>query len=49
MSWRPAGQGARRSGVGFAAHDRAGGSGHPPGYAWVKLNADGTADVITGT
>ena len=26
-----------------------GGSGHPPGYAWVKLNSDGTADVVTGT
>ncbi|MBI3967589.1 MAG: xanthine dehydrogenase family protein molybdopterin-binding subunit, partial [Chloroflexi bacterium] len=26
-----------------------GGSGYPPGYAWVKLNADGTAEVVTGT
>jgi CO/xanthine dehydrogenase Mo-binding subunit len=39
----------RRRGVGFAAHDWAGGSGHPPGYAWIELNADGTADVVTGT
>jgi xanthine dehydrogenase YagR molybdenum-binding subunit len=40
---------ARRRGVGFAAHDWSGGSGHPPGYAWIELNADGTADVVTGT
>jgi CO/xanthine dehydrogenase Mo-binding subunit len=40
--------GSRRRGVGLAAHDW-GGSGSPPGYAWVKLNADGTADVVTGT
>ena len=37
------------AGIGFAAHDWIGGGGHPPGYAWVKLNADGTADVVTGT
>src|SRR4051812_44257844 len=24
-------------------------SGFPPAYAWVKLNGDGTADVVTGT
>ncbi len=46
---RPANNGTKRRGIGFAAHDWAGGSGHPPGYAWVKLNTDGTADVITGT
>jgi xanthine dehydrogenase YagR molybdenum-binding subunit len=40
---------AKRRGVGFAAHDWSGGSGHPPGYAWIELNADGTADVVTGT
>ncbi len=39
----------KRRGVGFAAHDWSGGTGHPPGYAWVELNADGTADVVTGT
>ncbi len=39
----------KRRGVGFAAHDWAGGSGDPPGYAWIELNADGTADVVTGT
>jgi CO/xanthine dehydrogenase Mo-binding subunit len=40
--------GTKRRGRGFAAHDWAGGGGNPPGYATVKLNADGTADVITG-
>ena len=53
FGWDPAGSpaadGPKRRGVGFAAHDWAGGSGHPPGYAWVKLNADGTAEVVTGT
>jgi xanthine dehydrogenase YagR molybdenum-binding subunit len=38
----------KRRGIGMAAHDW-GGAGHPPGYAWIKLNGDGTADVITGT
>jgi xanthine dehydrogenase YagR molybdenum-binding subunit len=42
-------QGSKRRGIGFAAHDWAGGSGKPPGYAWLKLNHDGSADVITGT
>jgi xanthine dehydrogenase YagR molybdenum-binding subunit len=45
----PAREGTRRRGVGFAAHDWVGGAGHPPGYAWIELNADGTADVVTGT
>jgi xanthine dehydrogenase YagR molybdenum-binding subunit len=45
---RPPASGKKRRGVGFAAHDW-GGSGYPPAYAWVKLNGDGTADVITGT
>jgi xanthine dehydrogenase YagR molybdenum-binding subunit len=40
--------GPKRRGIGIAAHDW-GGAGHPPGYAWIKLNSDGTADVITGT
>jgi hypothetical protein len=40
--------GPKRPSIGFAAHDW-GGSGYPPAYAWVKLNGDGTADVITGT
>ena len=41
--------GPKRRGVGFAGHDWIGGAGHPPGYAWVKLNNDGTADVVAGT
>jgi CO/xanthine dehydrogenase Mo-binding subunit len=41
--------GSKRRGIGFAAHNWAGGGGKPPGYAWVKLNTDGSADVITGT
>jgi xanthine dehydrogenase YagR molybdenum-binding subunit len=45
---RPAPNGAKRRGIGLAAHDW-GGSGFPPAYAWVKLNGDGTAEVITGT
>ena len=47
----PAGmtEGSRRRGIGFAAHDWMGGSGHPPGYAWIELNSDGSADVVTGT
>ncbi len=45
---RPAPIGSRHRGIGFAAHDW-GGSGYPPGYAWVKINGDGSADVVTGT
>jgi xanthine dehydrogenase YagR molybdenum-binding subunit len=45
---RPEASGPRRRGFGVAAHDW-GGAGYPPGYAWVKLNADGTAEVVTGT
>lgn len=44
-----AGTETRRRGFGLAAHDWIGGSGHPPGYAWIELNSNGTADVITGT
>ncbi len=40
--------GTKRRGIGIAAHDW-GGAGSPPGYAWIKLNGDGTVDVITGT
>jgi len=46
---RPEPSGPKRRGIGFAAHDWAAGSGHPPAYAWVELNSDGTADVVTGT
>jgi xanthine dehydrogenase YagR molybdenum-binding subunit len=45
---RPVANGTKRRGIGLAAHDW-GGSGYPPGYAWVKLNGDGSADVVTGT
>jgi xanthine dehydrogenase YagR molybdenum-binding subunit len=45
----PQPEGTKRRGIGFAAHDWVGGSGHPPGYAWIELNSDGTADVVTGT
>ena len=49
-SWqRPAPDGPKRRGRGFAAHDWVGGAGRPPGYAWAKLNDDGGIDVITGT
>jgi CO/xanthine dehydrogenase Mo-binding subunit len=41
--------GRKRRGVGFAAHNWMGGKGNPPGYATIKLNADGTVDVLTGT
>ena len=44
---RPAPNGSKRRGIGFAAHEW-GGGGNPPAYAWVKINGDGTADVITG-
>lgn len=44
---RPIAMGAKRRGVGFAAHEW-GGGGNPPAYAWVKINSDGTVDVITG-
>jgi xanthine dehydrogenase YagR molybdenum-binding subunit len=46
---QPVANGSTRRGVGFAAHDWVGGAGSAPGYAWVKLNADGTVDVVTGT
>jgi xanthine dehydrogenase YagR molybdenum-binding subunit len=52
FGWRayqhPAPAGPKRRGIGMAAHDW-GGSGYPPGYAWVKLNSDGTVEVVTGT
>jgi xanthine dehydrogenase YagR molybdenum-binding subunit len=44
----PSAQGPVRRGIGLAAHDW-GGAGFPPAYAWVKLNRDGTADVVTAT
>jgi len=38
----------KRRGIGMAAHEWVGGGGSAPGYAWIKLNNDGSADVITG-
>ncbi|MGI8550314.1 MAG: xanthine dehydrogenase family protein molybdopterin-binding subunit [Dehalococcoidia bacterium] len=46
---QPQPQGTKRRGAGMAANVWIGGSGWPPAYAWLKLNGDGTADVITGT
>lgn len=46
---RPEPNGTKRYGIGFAAHDWVAGSGHPPGYAWIELLEDGTANVVTGT
>jgi CO/xanthine dehydrogenase Mo-binding subunit len=40
--------GTKRRGIGFAASDWIAGSGRPPGHAWVRLEADGHATVITG-
>ena len=53
FGWReyrkPTPAGTKRRGIGLAASSWMAGSGHPPGYAWVKLNGDGSADVVTGT
>ncbi|HJQ61237.1 MAG TPA: xanthine dehydrogenase family protein molybdopterin-binding subunit [Burkholderiales bacterium] len=53
MDWgkaRPQGnQRTIRRGVGFAAHDWAGGKGFPPAEVRVETNRDGTARVFTGT
>ncbi|HWV24729.1 MAG TPA: xanthine dehydrogenase family protein molybdopterin-binding subunit [Thermomicrobiales bacterium] len=46
---RDPGAGRFRKGTGFAAHDWVGGAGSDPGYAWIELNEEGTADVVTGT
>ena len=48
QAWN-SGNGTKRRGVGFAAHDWMGGHGDPPGYAQIELNSDGTVNVITGT
>ncbi len=40
--------GRKRRGRGLATQ-LWGGSGSPPAYAWVKINPDGTATVISGT
>ncbi len=41
-------EGRKRRGRGMASQ-LWGGSGSPPAYAWVKINSDGTATVISGT
>ncbi len=46
---KPPAEGSKRRGVGIAAHEWMAGKGSPPAYAFVKLNADGSADVVTGT
>jgi xanthine dehydrogenase YagR molybdenum-binding subunit len=43
-----ASSGAKRRGIGFAASDWIAGAGSPPGHAWVRLEPDGRASVITG-
>ncbi len=40
--------GAKRRAIGMASLIWGGGGG-PPAYAWVRLNQDGTAEVITGS
>jgi xanthine dehydrogenase YagR molybdenum-binding subunit len=53
MDWgkaRPQGkQRTTRRGMGFAAHDWAGGKGFPPAEVRVEMDPDGTARVLTGT
>jgi xanthine dehydrogenase YagR molybdenum-binding subunit len=44
----PSGEGRFRRGIGMASQTW-GGGGSPPSYAHVKINADGTADLVTGT
>ena len=39
----------KNRGWGFAAHDWAGGAGHPPAEVRVELHADGRARILTGT
>lgn len=45
---RRMGQGSKKRGIGFAAHDWAGGGGWPPAEARVEV-ADGAARVVTAT
>jgi xanthine dehydrogenase YagR molybdenum-binding subunit len=40
--------GTKRRGLGMASQVW-GGAGGPPAYAWVRLNSDGTTEVITGS
>jgi xanthine dehydrogenase YagR molybdenum-binding subunit len=41
-------EGRFRRGIGMASQTW-GGGGSPPSYALIKMNADGTADLVTGT
>jgi CO/xanthine dehydrogenase Mo-binding subunit len=43
-----AGSGTKLRGFGMASQVWGGGGG-PPAFAWVRINADGTAEVITGS
>lgn len=43
----PGGQGALRTGWGFAASDWLAGKANPPGYASVELRDDGSVEVVT--
>lgn len=43
-----ASQASRRRGRGLATQIWGGGGG-PPAYAWIKVNVDGTADVVLGS
>jgi CO/xanthine dehydrogenase Mo-binding subunit len=47
--WHAPPGGVKRRGIGLAGHNWMAGAGHPPGYAWVKLNTDGSAEIVTGT
>jgi xanthine dehydrogenase YagR molybdenum-binding subunit len=40
--------GSKRRAIGMASQIWGGGGG-PPAYAWVRLNSDGTAEVMTGS
>src|SRR5690606_27254706 len=46
---RPPATGAKRRGIGFAAHDWVGGGGYPPGRVRVTLQPDGSVQLDTGT
>ena len=46
---KPEPNGPKRRGVGVAAHEWMAGKGNPPAYAFVKINGDGGAEVVTGT
>ncbi len=45
----PSSEGSIRRGYGLAAHEWMAGMGNPPAAVFIKLNTDGSADVVTGT